>query len=139
MIVLDTNVLSELMRATPLHSVVAWVDRQQPTTLYLTALSMAEIRFGIAALPEGKRRETLTHQFEQCIRPLFEDRVLSFDETASFEYASIRANARQSGQAISDYDALIAATAKSHKFEIATRDTTPFEAAGLRVLNPFDG
>ena len=138
MIVLDTNVLSELMRATPSESVVAWVDRQHAATLYLTALSLAEIRFGIAALPTGNRHTALNRQFETGIRPLFEDRVLSFDEAASSECAAIRANARTSGIAISDYDALIAATVKSHAFEIATRDTAPFESAGLRVVNPFE-
>ena len=137
MIVLDTNVLSELMRANPSPTVINWVDKQDEKTLYLTSISLSEIRYGIAALPQGKRRTNLSQQFEQHIRPLFQDRILDFDEPASLEYASLRSSSRTKGIAISDYDALIAASVRAHKFDIATRDTAPFKAAGLHVVNPF--
>ena len=137
MIVLDTNVISELMRAQPSPSVVSWVDRQLDSTLYLTVLTLAEIRFGIAALPKGRRRTALTRAFEDGIRPLFSDRILDFDEQASIEYAELRANARRRGVALSDADALIGAIVRTHRCKIATRDEGPFKAAGLHVINPF--
>lgn len=137
MIVLDTNVVSELMRSSPSASVVGWVDRQADETLYLAAWTLAEIRFGIASLPQGKRRETLSRTFEEAIRPLFRDQILGFDEAASETYAELRARCRSNGTAISDADAHIAAVARAHRCHIATRDVAPFRAAGLHVVNPF--
>ncbi len=136
MIILDTNVISELMRAQPQASVVEWADRQAQSTLYLTSLTLAEIRFGIAALPKG-RRTKLNAAFEDGIRPLFQDRILDFDEGASTEYAALRADARSRGHAIGDVDALIAGIARARTFIVATRDVAPFEAAGLQVIDPF--
>ncbi|MGL5811096.1 MAG: type II toxin-antitoxin system VapC family toxin [Nocardioides sp.] len=138
MIVLDTNVLSELMGAAPHPAVVAWVDNQAPSTLFVTTLTLAEIRYGIAALPRGKRRILLGEVFEGGIRPLMGDRVLGFDEAASVEYAALRAAARAAGRAIGVADALIAAITAAHRFAIATRDRAPFEAAGLSVVDPFE-
>lgn len=137
MIVLDTNVVSELMRAAPQRSVVEWADRQASSTLFVASLSLAEIRFAIAALPRGQRRTQLSHTFEETIRPMFGDRVLDFDEPASIAYAELRAEARSNGRAIGDVDALIAAIVRSRSFIVATRDVAPFEAAGLQVINPF--
>lgn len=138
MIVLDTNVVSELMRPLPSPTVVAWVDRQAESTLFLTTLTLAEIRLGIAVLPAGRRRTSLDEVFENAIRPLFADRVLVFDEPASREFALLRADARGRGLAIGDLDALVAGIARAHHFDVATRDVAPFEAAGLRVINPFE-
>lgn len=137
MIILDTNVVSELMRSQPDTAVVEWADRQVDTTLYLTSITLAEIRFGIAALPSGRRRDRLRDVFESGIRPLFGARVLSFDEAASSAYAELRARARRKGAAIGDVDAMIAAIARAHGFAVATRDVAPFEAAGAAVMNPF--
>lgn len=137
MIILDTNVVSELMRAQPDPAVIAWADRQHELTLHVTTITLAEIRFGLAALPHGRRRERLTAVFEDGIRPLFADRVCDFDESASHEYAALRSAARDQGLAIGDVDAMIAAIARSRRFDVATRDVSPFEAAGLRVINPF--
>ena len=137
MIVLDTDVVSELMRADPRPGVLKWVDKQAASTLFLTSLNLAEIRYGLAALPPGKRRSTLIATFEDGIRPMFGDRVLDFDEPASKEYAALRATARSTGQAISDADALIAAIARAHRYAVATRDVRPFEAARVHVINPF--
>lgn len=137
MIVLDTNVVSELMRPDPAPAVVAWVDRQAEATLFLTTISLAEIRFGIAAMPAGGRRATLSATFEEKIRPLFESRVLEFTESASKQYAVLRAEARSAGHAIGTMDALIAAIASEHRFAVATRDTAPFAAAGVDVIDPW--
>lgn len=138
MIILDTNVVSELMRARPDPIVVAWADRQAESSLFLTAISLAEIRFGIAALPRGRRRDTLSTAFENGIRPLFGNRILAFDEPASIAYAEIRAEAREDGLAIANVDAMIASIARVHRYDVATRDVAPFEVAGVRVTNPFE-
>ena len=116
---------------------MAWIDAQSIDTLYLSAISLAELRFGIAALPAGKRKETLHLGLEQRILPLFADRILPFDAAASQTYADILSMARTQGKAISTADDYIAAIAKRHGFIVATRDASPFEAAGLPVINPW--
>ena len=95
------------------------------------------MRFGIAVLPEGKRRDTLFSSLEQQILPLFAGRILLFDEQASQAYATLRARARTARQAIATADGYIAAIALTHGFAVATRDTSPFEAVGLKVINPW--
>lgn len=137
MILLDTNVLSEPLRAAGNANVLAWIDAQIIETLYLSTISLAELRFGIAALPEGKRRDTLHSSLEQRVLPLFSGRILSFDDPASQSYAMLRARARVAGLAIAPADGYIAAIATTHGFAVATRDTSPFEAAGLTVINPW--
>ena len=137
MILLDTNVVSEPLKLTGDVGVLNWIDAQIVETLYLSAISLAELRFGIAALPPGKRRETLHTSFEQRILPLFVGRILPFDAAASEAYALLRARARVEGKAIAPTDGYIAATATTHGLIVATRDTGPFEAAGLTVINPW--
>ncbi|WP_156253727.1 type II toxin-antitoxin system VapC family toxin [Pseudactinotalea terrae] len=139
MIVLDTNVVSEPLRATPDPRVIAWLDAQAVETLYLTTILLAEIRFGIGALPEGKRRETLHERFEDEVVPLFARRILSFDDRASASYAGMRANARRRGETLPEMDAMVAAIARSNDLTVATRDTAHFIAAGVPVLDPFAG
>jgi predicted nucleic acid-binding protein len=138
MILLDTNVVSEPLKLTGDVGVLNWIDAQMIETLYLSTISLAELRFSIAALPSGKRRDTLHTSLEQRILPLFVGRILSFDAAASEAYALLRARARAQGQAISPADGYIAATASSHGLMVATRDTSPFEAVGLRVINPWN-
>jgi predicted nucleic acid-binding protein len=137
MILLDTNVVSEPLKATGNSNVLAWIDEQIIETLYLSTISLAELRFGIAALPEGRRRDTLHSSLEQRILPLFAGRILSFDDPASQFYAALRARARAAGHAIAPADGYIAAIAATHGFAVATRDTSPFDAAGLVVINPW--
>ena len=137
MILLDTNVISEPLKLSADAGVLSWIDAQSIDTLYLSAISLAELRFGIAALPTGKRKETLHLGLEQRILPLFADRILPFDASASQAYADILSTARAQGRAISTADGYIAATAKRHGFMVATRDASPFEAAGITVINPW--
>jgi len=137
MIVLDTNVISELMRSRPNPRVLQWVDQQDEATLFVATVTLAEIRFGIAMLPQGQRRAALDANFENEIRPMFGDRVLDFDESASRAYAAIRAAGARAGSAIGLADALIASVAYARRFLVATRDTSPFLVAGLQVINPF--
>ena len=138
MILLDTNVVSEPLRITGDVGVIAWIDAQIIETLYLSAISLAELRFGIAALPLGKRKDKLHTSLEQRILPLFAGRILPFDASASEAYAALRASARAQGRAIAAADGYIAATAASHGLIVATRDAGPFEAAGLKVINPWE-
>ncbi len=138
MILLDTNVISEPLKLTGDRGVLNWIDAQIIETLYLSTISLAELRFGIAALPAGKRRDTLHASLEQRILPLFIGRILPFDTAASEAYATLRTRARAQGKAIAPADGYIAATAATHGLIVATRDTGPFEAAGLTVINPWN-
>jgi len=137
MILLDINVISEPLRLAADPGVLAWIDAQNIETLYMAAISLAELRFGVAALPAGKRKNTLHQQLERRVIPLFKGRILSFDVEASEAYAELRAKARDKGKAIGTADGYIAATASANGLSVATRDTAPFEAAGIEVINPW--
>lgn len=137
MILLDTNVVSEPLRPQLATTVIAWLDGQPIESLYLSAVTVAELRLGIALLPAGKKKDTLHQQLEQMVLPLFVGRILAFDQHTAAAYALIRAEAKSCGQAIAAADGYIAATAKQHHLAVATRDTAPFVAAGLKVLNPW--
>lgn len=136
MILLDTDVISEPMR-TAEGTVVAWIDAQPVETLYLAAITVAELRFGVATMPAGKRQDTLRDRLETQVLPLFTGRVLPFDLAASQAYAELMARARAAGLAIGTTDGYIAAIASANKFAVATRDTSPFRAAGVPVINPW--
>ena len=138
MILLDTNVISESLKVAGDARVLAWLDAQLIESLYLSTISLAELRFGIAALPAGKRKDTLHNSLEQRILPLFTGRILPFDDAAAGAYGTLRARARAQGKAIATADGYIAATAIHHGLMVATRDTAPFEAAGLKVINPWE-
>lgn len=138
MIIVDTNVLSEVLRPAPDANVVAWLNRQATETLYLCTVTLAEIRFGIAALPDGKRKQVLGTRFESELVPLFASRVLPFDEPASRTFADFKARCKASGLAVGPFDAVIASIALERGFGVATRDQAPFHAAGVApVINPF--
>ncbi|MFT4035229.1 MAG: type II toxin-antitoxin system VapC family toxin [Patulibacter sp.] len=137
MILLDTNVISEPLRRSPDARVIAWLDAQDAASLYLPTIVLAEIRYGIAALPEGKRKRDLRRRFEDEFLPLMADRLVPFDAPAATAYAELQAVARRQGTPLSDFDALIAATARVTGFAVATRDTAPFAIAGVAVINPF--
>ena len=137
MIVIDTNVISELWKIDPDSNVLAWIDAQAIETLYLSAVTVAELRYGLATLPEGKRRLLYQKRMEKEVLPAFAGRVLAFDLEASRTYASLMARARVEGKAIAKADGYIAATAIAHGLKVATRDTSPFEAAGLTVIKPW--
>lgn len=138
MIVLDTNVLSELMRPAPHPGVVAWVAAQPRALLYTTAITQAEILYGIAALPEGQRRSGLAAAAAAIFTEDFAGRVLAFTSAAAERYAAIVSTRRQSGKPIDPFDALIAATALAAGAGIATRDVYGFDGCELaELVNPF--
>ena len=137
MILLDTNVISEPQRREPHARVLAWLDAQALETLYLSAITVAELRAGIALMPVGKRRDSLHDNLEKRLLPMFANRVLSFDLACTKAYAELLAKSRAAGLAVETADALIAAVALVNGFAVATRDTRPFEAAGVNAINPW--
>lgn len=137
MILLDTCVVSEPLRPAPDKHVVEWIDAQALETLYLSAVTVAELRAGVALLPAGRRRAGLHESLETRVLPLFVGRVLPFDLGCTQAYAELMANARASGLAIASADGYIAAIAAANGLAVATRDTGPFEAAGATVINPW--
>ncbi len=137
MILLDTNVVSEPLRPAPDARVVAWIDAQALETLFLSAITVAELRAGMALLPAGKRRAGLLESLETRLLPLFAGRVLPFDLGCTQAYADLMAKARASGLAIASADGYIAAIAAANRLAVATRDTGPFAAAGTTVINPW--
>ncbi|MBA4092411.1 MAG: VapC toxin family PIN domain ribonuclease [Sphingobium sp.] len=137
MIVLDTNVISEAMRPSGDVGVVAWLNEQPAETLYLTSVTLAELLFEIGALPSGRRKDALATTLDGLVT-LFDDRVLAFDTPAAKAYAEIATSVRGKGKGLPTPDGYIAAIAASREFAVATRDTSPFEAAGLTVINPWE-
>jgi predicted nucleic acid-binding protein len=137
MILLDTNVISEPLRPSPEARVSAWIDAQPLETLYLSTISVAELRSGVALMPSGKRRAALHEQLEKRVLPMFAGRVLPFDMACTNAYADLLARVRKAGGGIETADACIAAIALANGFIVATRDTNPFQAAGLDVINPW--
>jgi predicted nucleic acid-binding protein len=137
MIILATNVISEPLRQAPDSRVIEWIDAQALETLYLSAITVAELRFGMASLPTGKRRDRLQESLEKQILPLFAGRVLPFDISASQAYSELMSKARAAGLAIGTADGYIAATAAANGMMVATRDVSPFEAAGVDIINPW--
>jgi predicted nucleic acid-binding protein len=138
MIVLDTNVVSEPMKPRGHPAVRAWLDAQAAETLYLTATSLSELLVGIELLPVGKRRDGLMDALSELLSGLFGARILPFDRDAAIVYARLVAHARLAGHPMSVADAQIAAIADGRGFTVATRDTAPFIAAGVPVVNPWE-
>ena len=138
MIILDTNVVSEAMKPEPNPVVRAWLNDQAAETLYLSSVTLAELLFGIAALPSGKRKDMLALTLEGLMG-LFKDRVLPFDVEAARHYADLAVVAKVSGRGFPTPDGYIAAIAASRGFIVASRDTAPYEAAKVTVINPWQG
>ena len=136
MIVLDTNVVSEAMKPDPNPDVQAWLDLQVAETLFLTSVTVAELLFGIGALPDGRRRRKLEATIGGLM-DLFDGRVLAFDVDAARRYAGLAVAAREAGRGFPTPDGYIAAIAAVRGFAVATRDASAFEAAGLAVINPW--
>jgi toxin FitB len=134
--ILDTNVVSEIMKPTPDSIVRVWLNTQVYSTLYLSSITLAELLFGVAILPDGRRKEILAKALSSSLK-LFEQRVLAFDTKAAQKYADIGAIARAKGLGLPTPDSYIAAIAKANDLGVATRDVAPFQAVGLKVVNPW--
>ncbi len=137
MIVLDTNVVSEAMKPEPNPAVRAWINVQAAETLYLSSVTLAELLFGIGALRSGKRKDMLALALDGLMS-LFRDRVLPFDTDAARHYAHLAVTAKAVGRGFSTPDGYIAAIAASRGFIVASRDTAPYLAANVVVINPWE-
>ena len=138
MIVLDTNVVSELMKSAPDAAVAHWIAGNQATTLYTTSITQAEVLHGILLLPTGKRRAALEAAAEAMFDKDFGGRVLPFGADAARAYAQIASQRRRSGRPISTFDAQIAAITRVARAAVATRNVGDYDDCGIKVLNPWD-
>jgi toxin FitB len=136
-IVLDTNVLSELIKPAPAPQVLRWVDDQNSAELVITSINAAELRAGVAGLPRGRRKETIARQIERLINDVFGGYVLPFDSSSSSHYADIVAAGRRRGRPVRALDAQIAAICRQHDASLATRNIPDFTIAKLAVINPW--
>ncbi len=137
MILLDTNVISEPLRATPEPRVLNWLDAQPLETVFISVITVAELRYGVARLPNSRRRSTLHDRLETQVLSAFAGRILPFDLPVTLAYADLMAKAQAAGFSIGMADGLIAAIAWTNGMTVATRDTAPFLAAGVAVINPW--
>ena len=137
MIILDTNVVSELLRSTPSPAVEAWLAAQDGGTVFFTAIGEAELRLGVAILPAGRRRTSLAEAIDAMLQEDFRDRILPFDTAAAQAYAAIAADRRAAGRPISQFDGQIAAIACIRQAVLATRNTVDYENCGIEVIDPW--
>lgn len=137
MIILDTNVVSEPLKRAPSAGVLKWLDRQSPSTLYLTTISQAELLAGVLALPAGRRRTELKRVINDELVSLFADRILPFGEKSAEAYAQVVTAANAAGNPIDFADAAIGAIALEHNFILATRNERDFKGTPVKLLNPW--
>jgi len=137
MIVLDTNVLSALMRPAPDRSVVAWLDDQPRASIWISAITVLEARFGLQAFPAGKRRTQLAHAFDVVVREKIEERIAPFDATAAERAAELMATRQRAGRSGDLRDTMLAGIVLAHGATLATRNVRHFEDAGITVVNPW--
>ncbi len=138
MIIVDTNVVAEMMKESPAVEAVTWLNAQVASNLFLAAITLAEIGYGLAILPHGKRRLTLEQGFERVIAEAFAGRVLAFDDEAARLYGVLMGRRKTIGRPLSIFDGQIAAIARSNRSAIATRNVRDFEHCGVEVINPFE-
>jgi len=138
MILLDTNIVSELMRPAPAQTVMSWLAAQPAASLFISVVTEAELRYGVMLLPEGRKRAELVSAIEATLAEDFAGRILPFDSAAAVAFAEIAAERRQVGRPISQADAQIAAIARSRGAALATRNVPDFEGCGVEIINPWE-
>jgi predicted nucleic acid-binding protein len=136
MILLDTNVVSEAIKPDPYPSVLGWLDAQMATTLFISSITVAELLYGTGTLPDGKRKRTLADRIDRLLNE-FASRILPFDTAAAQRYGDLAIRARKAGLGFPTPDGYIAAIAAAQGFAVASRDTSAFKAAGLKVFDPW--
>jgi len=136
-IVIDTNVISEVMKPSPSLAVLEWLNQQNSNSLFVSTITLGEIEYGLRILPAGKRRYDLKERFEQFMFQAFRQRILVFDEAAARSYGEVMGHRKELGRPMSVPDGQIAAIARSRGFAIATRNTSDFEECGVDLFNPF--
>lgn len=138
MIILDTNIISEMMKPLPSTKVKAWMDKQESDDLFITTITIAEISYGLGSLPGGKRRDSLESAFKVTLIEAFKNRILSFDESAAYIYGQLMSNRKSIGKPLSILDGQIAAITHVNAMFIATHNTCDFSDCGLNVIDPFE-
>ena len=138
MVILDTNTLAELMKPTPEPAVVSWMNRQATSDLFLTAISVGEILYGIRILPQGKRRFQLEQGFETILFEAFAGRILVFDEGAARQYGDVMGRRKELGRPLGIPDGQIASIARAKRYGVATRNVKDFVECGVEIVNPFE-
>ena len=136
-IILDTNVVSETKRPVPNPVVVQWVAENARANLFITAVTEAELRYGLAIMPAGQRREALTRETEDMLRKDFAGKILPFDSAAAQVYPEIAVSRRRAGRPIKQHDCQIAAIARVHNATVATRNVTDFSDCDVELINPW--
>lgn len=137
MLILDTNIVAEMMKVAPAPEVVAWLNDQEASTLFLTTVTIGEIGYGLWVLPQGKRRRFLEEGFERVTAEAFSSRILVFDEEAARCYAEVMGKRREMGRPMSIPDGQIAAIARARAYAVVTRNVRDFVDCGVEVFNPF--
>ncbi len=137
MMVLDTNVVSELMRQVPAPKVLAWMDRQNVTELFLTSVIVAELLHGVARLPNGIRKRNMAQELALLLEQDFENRVLPFDSSSAQNYAELLSEREAAGKPMAALDAQIAAVCIQHGAALVTRNSKHFQDIGLELINPW--
>ncbi len=137
MILLDTNVISEMMKPSPSLKVIDWLDQEDVMQLFVSTITIAEIFYGIQSLPSGKRKNTLEESFQNVLQEGFKHRILSFNEKAAEFYGQLMSHRKKIGKPLSILDGQIAALAVSEKASLATRNVRDFVDCHLSVINPF--
>ena len=137
MILLDTNVISEIMRPRPDGRVVDWMNETASSSLFVSSITIAEIHFGLELLPDGRRRIDLESRFEQFLSRGFNQRIVSFDLPAARIYGALMAHRQKAGTPLASLDGQIASIARVHGFAVATRNTDHFTDCGIELVNPF--
>lgn len=137
MLILDTNVVSEIMRPEPDDAVWVWVATQTPAGLHTTSITLAEMLYGISIMPDGLRSRTMSQAVGRIFADYFSERILPFDRNAAVAYAAVMAGRRKIGKPISIVDAQIAAIARAHGATVATRNVRDFAECGIEVVNPW--
>ena len=137
MILIDTNVVSEIMKVAPSKAVLDWLNHQDSRTLFIATVTIGEIEYGLRILPLGKRRLQLKERFEKFVSQAFTQRVLSFDEQAARAYGDVMGLRKELGRPISVPDGQIAAIARSRGLSVATRNLSDFEECGVELIDPF--
>ena len=137
MIMLDTNVVSEIMRPLPTPAVESWIANHPAASLFFSAVGEAELRFGLAIMPAGRRRDALASEIEAMLRDDFADRILPFDSNAARAYAEIAASRRAIGRSVTEADCQIAAITRSRGMPLATRDVRDFQDMGINIIDPW--